>query len=268
MNMLFELAARSLLGFGLVLVLLQAAARELGYAYGQWRARHKEAKDEGVGLVVSSILGLLVFVLALTLSASSTRFAERRAGALAEANAIGTAWLQASAIDNSRATEIARLLQDYTTERIVFVTADLGTPELAQSSDRTSSLQTEIWGHLTALVREVPGPVSTSLMNALNTTFDMTSAMRYAMGFGMPPQLLWLLLSLSLIGMGLLGYQFGLQGKHHRVLTLLMSVLWTAVMVEILDIGTARVGSLRVDVQPYVWTLEGMGAGALAAPGG
>ena len=34
------------------------------------------------------------FVLALTLSFANTRFSERRAGTLAEANAIGTAWLR------------------------------------------------------------------------------------------------------------------------------------------------------------------------------
>lgn len=259
MNFMFNLAAWSLLAFGLFLVLLQFGAREAGYAYGRWRARHKESKDEGVGLVVSSILGLLVFVLALNLSAASTRFAERRAGALGEANAIGTAWLQAKAMDHARAPEIAGLVEEYAGQRAAFVVADLGSPELAAAEGRTSALQTEIWGHLTAVLREQPGPQSASLMNALNTTFDATTAMRFAMSYSLPPQLVWLLLGLSLVGMGLLGYQFGLQGKHHRMLTLLMSILWTTVMVEILDIGTARVGLYRTDIQPYEWTIQGFG---------
>jgi len=49
---------------------------------------------EGVGVLVGSLLGLLAFVLALTLSFASERFNERRLGTLAETNAIGTAWLK------------------------------------------------------------------------------------------------------------------------------------------------------------------------------
>jgi hypothetical protein len=48
--------------------------------------------------VVGGMLSLLAFVLALTLSFANTRFSERVEGTLAEANAIGTAWLRAEAI--------------------------------------------------------------------------------------------------------------------------------------------------------------------------
>jgi hypothetical protein len=69
------------------------------------------------------LLALLAFVLALTLSYASARFAERRSGALAEVNAISTAWSNAEAIGHPRGTEIARLLEEYTKVRLVFVEA-------------------------------------------------------------------------------------------------------------------------------------------------
>jgi len=47
-------------------------------------------RPEGVGGLVGSLLGLLAFVLALTLSFASERFNERRLGTLAETNALGT----------------------------------------------------------------------------------------------------------------------------------------------------------------------------------
>jgi hypothetical protein len=59
--------------------------------------------------------------------------------------------------------------------------------------------------------------------------------------------------------MGVLGYQFGLTGRHHRVLSLLASVLWTAVVVEIFDIGSPRLGSFRTDAYAYEWTIAGFG---------
>ena len=76
--------------------------------------------NEGVGVLVAGLLGLLAFVLALTLSFASDRFSERRTGALAEVNAIGTAWLRAKAIGQPRGDEIARLLEQYTALRIDF----------------------------------------------------------------------------------------------------------------------------------------------------
>jgi hypothetical protein len=257
MTYFIELAAWSLLAFCLFLLVLQLVAREAGHAIGVMRARRKEQTDDGVSLVVSSILALTVFVMAFSLSLSINRNDERRAGALNEANAIGTAWLQAKAIDHPRAARISKLLEDYARQRIEFELADFGSPTIAAANAASSALQTEIWGHLTALVREQPGPLSASLMNSLNTTFDASTAMRFAMGYRLPPQLGWLLLLLNLTGMAVLGYQFGLQGKRHAVMSTLMSVLWTGTLVGILDIGSPRLGMFRTDVSAYEWTLQG-----------
>jgi hypothetical protein len=171
----------------------------------------------------------------------------------------GTSWLQAGAIDSPQAVAIARILQDCAAERIVFVHADRASPGIAEIVARTAAIQTQIWGHVTAPVREDPGPVAPSLMNAVNHTFDMTTAMRFAMAYAIPPQLIWLLRALGSIGMGVLGYQFGLTGLHHRVPSLLTSVLWTVVVVEIFDIGLPRLGSFRTDAYAYGWTIAGFG---------
>lgn len=259
MTFLADLAAYSLLAFAALVLGAQIVAREVGYLLGRQRAGQKEKADEGIGVVTGSILGLLAFVLAFNLSIATTRHNERRLASLEEANAIGTSWLQAKVIDTAHAAAIARILEDYTAERIVFVHAERNSPVIAESVARTTAMQTEIWGHVTALVRDAPGPVSASLMNAVNHTFDMTTAMRFAMAYAMPPQLIWLLLALSSIGMGVLGYQFGLTGRHHRVLSLLASVLWTAVVVEIFDIGSPRLGSFRTDTYAYDWTIAGFG---------
>ena len=257
MTFFIELAAWSLLAFCLLLLFLQIVAREAGHAIGVVRARQKEETDEGVNVVVSSILALTVFVMAFSLSLSINRNDERRAGALNEANAIGTAWLQAKAIDHPRAAAIAKLVEEYARQRVEFELADFGSPRIAAANTASSALQTEIWGHLTVLVREQPGPITASLMNSLNATFDASTAMRFAMGYRLPPQLGWLLLLLNLTGMAVLGYQFGLQGKRHRVLATLMSILWTGTLVGILDIGSPRLGLFRTDVSAYEWTLQG-----------
>ncbi len=259
MTILSDIAAFSLLAFAALFLGAQILSREAGYRLGQYRAARKETADDGIGVVTGSILGLLAFVLAFNLSIATTRHAERRLASLEEANAISTTWLQARAIDSPHAAAIARILEDYAAERTVFVHADRNSPVIGESLARTAAMQTRIWGHVTALVRDAPGPVAASLMNAVNHTFDMTTAMRFAMAYAIPAQLIWLLLALGCVGMGVLGYQFGLTGRHHRVLSLLASMLWTAVVVEIFDIGSPRLGSFRTDTHAYDWTIAGFG---------
>lgn len=255
MSYIADLASWSLLAFAFLMFLLQVAARELGGFFGA-RSATADAKNEGVGVIVSSILGLLVFILALTLSTAASRNADRRSGALEEANAIGTAWLQAKALNEPRAEAIAALLEDYIVARVDYVVADRGSEVIRTSTDTTNALQTEIWGHLSALVRERPDPAISSLMNAVNHTFDMTTMQRFAVAFTLPERLIWLLFGFTIVGMFVLGYQLGLIKRPNRPLALVMSVLWTAALVLTLDMGTARIGGYRTDIQPYQWTIE------------
>lgn len=256
MSLIADLAEWSLFGFGLLLFVAQVAAREVGGYFGMRSAR-SGVTSEGVGVIVGSILGLLAFVLALTLSTASSRYVERRAGGVEEANAIGTAWLQARALGEPRADAIADLLEDYTAIRIAYLEASRGSDSVQDLSAQTASLQTEIWEHVSDLVRERRDPAATSLMNAINHTFDMTNAQRFAVALNLPDKMVWLVLAFTMIGMFALGWQLGLIGKSNRFLVLVLSLLWSAVLVQILDMGTARLGNYRTDLEPYFWTIEG-----------
>lgn len=261
-----EIAAYSVFAFAGMLLLVQWMAKEVGYYFGHRIAARKENPGEGVSVVVGGMLGLLAFVLALTLSFSSTRFQERREGTLAEANAVGTAWLQAQAIGHPRATEIARLLEPYAAARRAFVMADRHSPQVEATTQRSNALQSEIWGHLAALVRERQDPLVSSLMNALNTTFDLATAERFAFAMTFPPQLFWLLVGMSMVSMAALGFQLGLRQKPLRLLTLMLLGMWTATITIILDMGSARVGSIRIGVEAYDWTIQGFHGGVTVPP--
>lgn len=264
MTLLADIASWSFAAAGLALFAVLVAARELG----SWIGRRRTARDgerEGVGIVVGALLGLLAFVLALTLSFANTRFNERRAGTLAEANAIGTAWLRAEAIGHPRGTAIARLLEDYAQVRAAYVSAaDAAAVEAA--NQRSGALQSQIWGHVAGLVREKPDTVSTSVMAAVNEAFDMATAERFAFSFRLPARLFWMLAGMALLGMAALGYQLALRGASLRILTLLLALVWTVVIVEILDLASARLGALRTSVGVYEWTIQGFQGGVRVPP--
>lgn len=260
-QLVLTIVSQGMIVFVGVLLAIQAAAKEIGYWFGQRRAARGEAPGEGVGVVVGGMLGLLAFVLALTLSFASARFQERRDGALQEANAIGTSWLRAHAIGHARGEAIAQRLEEYARLRVAFIQAEAGSDRIAEINARTNAMQSEMWGHLSAIIRERPDAAATSLMNSLNETFDLATAERFAFAIGFPPQLFWLLIGMAMISMAALGFQLGLRQRPVRLLTFMLIGMWTVTIASILDLGSARAGNIRVPTAAYEWTIQGFSGG-------
>lgn len=98
-------------------------------------------------------------------------------------------------------------------------------------------------------------------MVALNDVFGMTSAERFAFDFRLPSQLFWLLIGLSALGMAMLGYQQALRGPRLWIIAALLSLVWTIVIVDILDLASARLGNFRTTPAAYEWTLQSFQGG-------
>ncbi len=261
MEFVADLAAWSLVLFGALLFVCQMLAYILGHKLGARRRATRGAGDaEGVGLVVSSLVALLAFTLALTLSYSSARVSERRAGVLAEATAIGTSFQRAIAIGHPLGQEIGELLRQYVGLRRDYVLASRHSPALDEIDRKSSGLQSRIWEHLSAIVRERPDDVTASFMESLNATFDATTAERFAFETKFPYQLLWLLCGMILVAVASIGFQFGLKGHDMRGLVMLLIGVWTAVLVVIVELSSPRIGAVRTNVAVYDWTIQMMSA--------
>lgn len=254
---LVDIALWNVWGLIVFLALLGLAALGLGYASGRRRAARGTDPVEGIKLVSGAILAITAFVLALTLSFASSRMQERRDEGKEEANAIGTAWLQAKAVGDQRAEAIATAFQDYIALRRDSLLRDAGDPRIEAIAVQVGALQTQIWDQMTALVRDRPDPLTVSLMNAVNHAFDMTTSERLAVNNQMPTQLSYLLLALILAGLFVVGLQLGLVGRRHPWLSITLIALWTYVVVLILDFGNARAGWFRTSVAAYDMTIEG-----------
>jgi hypothetical protein len=82
----------------------------------------------------------------------------------------------------------------------------------------------------------------------------------------LPPPIFWLLIGMTLLGTGGLGYRLGLRGRPVRMLVVLFTAMWTVVIVDILDLAAARVGAFRTSVAAYEWTLQGFKGGMTIPP--
>lgn len=258
-SLVLSVASIGLAWLFLLLIALQAVAAGVGTWLGRRLAGDAPPRAEATGLVTGGVLGLTAFVLALTLSFGTGRMAERRAGALEEANAIGTAWLQANALSDARATTIAALLEDYAQTRLEFALADFRSPDISTLSSKTDGLQAQIWAEMTAILAVRTDPHSVSLMNAINHVFDMTTAERLSLTSGMPKRLVDILVALICISAVVVGFQMGLKKQRAPVLLGLLFTVYSAVIVTVLDFGAPRLGGFRTVTEPYVWTIESFG---------
>jgi hypothetical protein len=253
------IASYGLVWLLLFFVALQAISAMIGIWCGQRLSEDAPPRAEATGLVTGGVLGLTAFVLALTLSFGTGRMSERRAGALEEANAISTAWLQATALPDPRAARISAFLEDYAQARLDFASAEFRSPDIATLSTKTDGLQSQIWAEMTALLAERTDPHTVSLMNAINHVFDMTASERLSLSSGMPPRLVDILVAMICISAAVAGFQMGLKKQRAPVLIGLLFTVYSAVIVTVLDFGAPRLGGFRTVTDPYVWTIESFG---------
>lgn len=256
-SLVYDLAHLHRYMFFALFLALMIGALELGRLLGKRRRAQLDGRrDEGATLVVGSVLGLLAFVLALNLSHASSRYDRRMTSTLEEVNALGTALMQATAVGGEQADELTAKLRQYMQLRRAYIIAPGDDATLRLISNQTNEMQNAIWALLVERMAESPGPPVTSLMNAINNAFDASTAMRLAMEYRMPEQLVLLLLMMSLLSTATVGYQFGLIDHKGRVPGIVLSVLWCVVVTEIIDIGSARIWTLRTDTRVYDWTIE------------
>lgn len=232
---------------------------ELGFRIGRLVSRRqgRDAEVPGIGTVTAGMLGLLAFTLGLSISIAQGRFDARRGLVVAEANAIGTAWLRAGLVEGTEGQEVRRMLAEYTQVRLDYTAAGSDAAQVAALNAATNTLQTAIWREMTTLARRLPNPITASLAAALNEVFDMSLAQRFAYESRVPSEILWMLLAGSVLSIGAMGYQLGLGGHRFPLLSTLLIAMWVGGMVLITDLNRPREGHIRADTKPLVWTLQG-----------
>jgi len=247
---------------GLFVLLLLLASLEFGVQFGKFVARRHTPTDgekSSVNFATAGMMGLLAFLLGVSLSMASDRYQQRRDSVLAEANAIGTAWLRAAVATGAEGEAMQRLLRDYTETRIAVVRGSRDPAETERLNQRTNSLQNEIWQIARTVAERSPTPISGLLLSSLNEMIDLSLTNRRNFTSHVPAYVLRLLLTVSIFAVGAVGYGFGLVGSRQPGLSVMLLGVWTLAIVLIIDIDRPQSGEVRIDPAPLVWTLQGFG---------
>lgn len=224
------------------------SAMEGGYRLGLWRrSRITDEKEQPVGAMVASILGLVALVLGFTFSLAASRFDDRRMAVLEEANAIGTAYLRARLLPEPQRIEIARLLREYVDVRVHATEAGKTEEAIA----RSEALHELLWAQATAAAEQDTGSIMTGVfIQSLNDVIDL-HAKRVLVGMrSRIPIVIWIgVFGLASLGMAAVGYQSGLAATKRSPVMLGLVMAFAAVLLLIADLDRGQEGLLRISQQ-------------------
>jgi hypothetical protein len=237
----------------LAAALLLRAAIEGGYRLGRWRHRYRpDEKDQPVGAMVASILGLLALVLGFTFSLSATRFEARRQAALDEANAIGTTYLRSKLLPLPERDEVGDELRQYVEARLQGAHSS-DRSGLDSAIERSEALHRELWAAALSASAKRDSPMTALFVESLNELIDVHAKRLYTSIRSRIPLVIWgALLGLSFLAFLGVGYQCGLSATRRSPTMLAFVLAFSFVLYLIADLDRPQEGLLRVGQQSIV----------------
>ena len=212
-------------------------------------AKHGGTSLPGSGALEGAIFALLGLLIAFTFSGALTRFDERRTQVVAEANAIGTAYLRLDLLPAAAQAPLRATFRDCVDARLAtyrkLPDLDAARRELA----RSQKLQGEIWVQALAAARlpDARPAAEMLLVPALNEMFDITTV-RLAATWTHPPLIVYaMLIGLALASALLSGYHSASERSHEWMHKVGFAAIVALTVYVILDIEYPRLGFVRVD---------------------
>jgi hypothetical protein len=244
----------------LVFVLFAAialACYEAGFRLGRWWQEREPGEQEGpTGVIVGSILALLAFLLAVTMSMASDRYDTRRAVVLAEANAIEATFLRAGYLPEPASTEIKDLLREYVPIRV----ATDATKDVAAAIEQSRSLNQRMWSIAVDVAATTDqGDLVSAFIDSLAEVTELHETRVTGWRARVPETLVLLLFFGSALSLGMVGYSAGLTRRRSFLTAAVLIVTLGAVLTIVVDLDRPRDGLIQVSQQPLIDVQELMG---------
>ena len=111
---------------------------------------------------------------------------------------------------------------------------------------KMQKLQQEIWSTASILAKKDPHSISAGLLlNSLNEVIDFSEKQFIAFHNFIPKSIIALLLLISLLSLGAVGYLSGLRGRRHFLFSSLLVIAFSMTLFVILDLEHPRNGFIR-----------------------
>jgi len=204
------------------------------------------ASSASIEAAVFALLGLLI---AFTFSGALTRFDARRDQVVAEANAIGTAYLRIDVLAPSTQPRMREAFRQYVDSRIGTYRKLPDLQAAEQELQHSQRLQSEIWAQAVAAVRLPDSHASAGMLvlPALNEMFDITTVRVAATQMHPPTIIFVMLVALAFAAALLAGYQTAGEKDQDWLHKVGFAGIVACTIYVILDIEYPRLGLIRLD---------------------
>ncbi|MFT3922066.1 MAG: hypothetical protein QM778_05995 [Myxococcales bacterium] len=244
---------------GVALLCLLLGAAEAGFRLSRRVRGPGEQPAQEVSSMQGAVLGLLALLLGFTFSLAMSRFEARKELIRDEANAIGTFSLRTQLLPEASRAKISKLMRPYL-ETCVELQTDGYRPERVAVTHRAAlKLQDQIWSEAMQAARAAPeSEMMALLVDSLNTMIDLHGMQMAALRNRVPVSIFLLLVSVAVASLGLTGYASGTSHRENMTLTVVVSVLITAVIMLIFDLHRPARGLITVDLGNLVELRESL----------
>lgn len=247
---------------GAFFVVILLAALEAGYRIGlRRRDLWKDADTGGGQVVLTSMFALLGLILAFTYAFTVSRHEARKQVVIAEANALGTAFLRAGLVAEPGRSELKKALLDYARTRTIAPGIELTDARIRELIQRSLQAQAKLWPATERIIQiKPPGPIEASLVAAINEVIDIHTTRMVAVYDRLPQVVLWMQLFIAVASLAVAGFNAGLSGRMSRWRMTALTLVLTAVIIVIIDFDMPQSGFIRVSHEALVTVIRDMEA--------
>lgn len=258
------------LGLGttaLVLAVLLPVFAVLGLLTGRRGRARKIASGEEVDLrageaSLGAIMALLGLLLAFSFGNALSLLESRKLDVIAEANALGTAFLRADYLPEPSRSALKDALRDYAQTRLIPERGGIVSPDDARAFiARSLAAQERLWPlTVEATADPLPPAVATFVAGAVNDVLDAHQMRMRSISVPVSELAQVMVVVTALAALFLLGNRAGIAGRSLTWRSYTFAGLLFLVMTTILDVQTASQGLIRIDQSALKATLADMGA--------
>ena len=231
--------------FSIPLILLLAF--EAGYKISK-NIPSSTGKDtfDSVSPMVSGLLAMLAFVLALTFSMAFTQHNLRMKNVLHDAEVIGTAYLRADSLNEQDKIKVKQLLKKYV-DTLVHAVEEASTKEMKAMLEKSQEIHHLLWSLSISAMNREPTLQKGLLLQSINEVID-SQQKRISSGlYNRIPNSVWLiLLAISILTMMTMGSQAKLIQSRRMTAIIPLILAFTALTTTIMDLDRPKEGMIII----------------------